>query len=99
MLLKTITGVSALVSCIIFACADWAIWTLPERTRPMSGTTVPSLKMTAPFLYLAGRKCKCRAMSRISAWEQPRKSAVLETKSRSIKTSFVVMTTYFCITL
>ena len=29
MLLKTITGVSALVSCIIFACADWAIWTLP----------------------------------------------------------------------
>ena len=29
MLLKTITGLSLLVSCIIFACADWAIWTLP----------------------------------------------------------------------
>ena len=29
MLLKTITGLSLLVSCIIFACADWAIWMLP----------------------------------------------------------------------
>ena len=29
MLLRTITGLSLLVSCIIFACADWAIWTLP----------------------------------------------------------------------
>ena len=29
MLLRTITGLSLLVSCIIFACADWAIWMLP----------------------------------------------------------------------
>ena len=29
MLLKTIAGLSLLVSCVLFACADWALWTLP----------------------------------------------------------------------
>ena len=29
MLLRTIAGVSALVSCVLFACAGWAFWTLP----------------------------------------------------------------------
>ena len=29
MLLKTIAGVSALVSCVVYACMGWALWTLP----------------------------------------------------------------------
>ena len=29
MLLKTIAGLSLLVSCVLFACVDWALWTLP----------------------------------------------------------------------
>ena len=29
MLLRTIAGVSALVSCVLFACFGWALWTLP----------------------------------------------------------------------
>ena len=29
MLLKTIAAASLLVSCVIFACAGWAFWTLP----------------------------------------------------------------------
>ena len=29
MLLRTIAGMSALVSCVLFACAGWELWTLP----------------------------------------------------------------------
>ena len=29
MLLRTIAGVSALVSCVLFVCMGWALWTLP----------------------------------------------------------------------
>ena len=29
MLLKSIAGASLILSCVLFVCMDWALWTLP----------------------------------------------------------------------